>query len=130
MTSNPSYFGLDLTDVFTAAATANSDPEYAQGRTTETVTSNAIDSMQPIGSDGGSWSDFWRGAAGTLLNYGITRDAVRNGVQPGAGGAVNQAGQPAQSAPAQSAGIAPGTVLLIGGGLALVGVLVFALRKG
>jgi hypothetical protein len=56
------------------------DSSFDQPRTADTVPSNATQSMQPITDASGGWGDFWRGTAQTLIQYGIQRDSVRNGV--------------------------------------------------
>lgn len=68
--------GLDLTGAwYDAASYFNSDPEYGGGRTSDSVTTNAIDSMQPIDSSGATgWGGFWQGFAKTATQYALAKD--------------------------------------------------------
>lgn len=73
------YYGLQA--AFGTAMTLGADSSYITPRTSDTVTSNAIDGAAPIdNSGGGAWGGFWRDGLKTVLNYSLARDAARNGV--------------------------------------------------
>ena len=67
------------------AAVINGGGTYAQPRTPQTVTTDAVQSMAPVTNPGDSWSDFWRGAGTAILGYAIQKDAVQSGVAAPAG---------------------------------------------
>lgn len=120
---------VDLQAIFSTALNFNSDPEFAQPRNADTVTSNAIDSLQPIKANGGEWGDFWKGAAATTLNYALLKDATRSGLTSSS---VQQSIREQGGAGEQRARQGPnmGTALLIGGGLVAVLLVAMVLRKG
>lgn len=109
-----------LKDAFGAAQTVGADNSYTRPRTSDTVTTNAIDGAAPIdNSSGGAWGDFWKGSIQTVLGYAIAKDIAKQGAaQKSAGGMV--APQPAASAtprwllPAALAGAVVAVLLLKG----------------
>lgn len=116
---------LDLSGVIEGAAAANSDPEFAQPRNAETITSNAADSMQPITTQGGGWGDFWSGVGNTVLNHAISRDSIKTNAEARAEELRAAAG--ATTAPQPQQGIPP--MLLIGGGVLLVLLAFMAMKR-
>jgi hypothetical protein len=113
----------DIGSTFDTAQEVGSGSSYDTPRTSETVTSNAIQSGQDVDNSGGPWQSFFRDAAKSIVGYSIQKDAVQSGVvrQP-----ANQyaplygaSGQPvrqvAQQSPLQ--GMLP---LLLLGGFALL----------
>ena len=73
------YFGLQ--DLYGVAQEIGANSSYITPRTSDTVTSNAIDGAAPIdNSGGGAWGGFWRDGLKTVLGYSVARDAARNGV--------------------------------------------------
>lgn len=120
--------GLGASDFMGAAQAANSDPEFAQPRFPETITSNAVDSLGPITTNqGGAWGDFFMKGTDKVLTAAIARDAARNAAASAAPaspyGTTGGAAAPAMPGTGPSAGF----LLLIAG----VGLLGFMLaRKG
>lgn len=111
---------MDLASMFGTALGVNADSSYSTPRTSDTATTDAVQSMQPVDNQtGGAFSDFWRGAAGALLNYAIVRDAARNGITPTGQAApvVQMEPIPAQSGGASSSGLPGGLMLLLAAGV-------------
>lgn len=73
---------------FGAALGISADSSFDQPRTTATVPTDALQSMQPVtqgANEGGDWGDFWRDTLGGVIGYALRKDAVQSGViQPGA----------------------------------------------
>jgi hypothetical protein len=72
-----------LSDTWLAATNfGGSDGSWVTPRTSDTVPTNAVQSMAPVtaANDGGGWSDFWKGALTTAIGYSIQKDAVQSGV--------------------------------------------------
>jgi len=94
---------MALGDWWDTSAYFNSDPEYGGVRTSDSVTTNAIDSMQSIDNSSGSgwsgfWSDFGKGALSSVLNYSLAKDMA----QTQAGLAQQQVRSQAQIAATQA----------------------------
>jgi hypothetical protein len=120
----------DFWNIFGTSAAVGADSSYSEPRSTATVPTSALGSMQPVtaANDGGGWSDFWKGTLQTVIGYSIAKDAARSGVTQ----QRTPDGQPiyatAQRAPTQGGGAMPMGMLVLGGVL-LGGVLLVALRK-
>ena len=98
------------------------DNSYDTPRWPETITQDIVTQRQDVGaSTNDAWGGFLTKAIGTVLDYGIKKDAAKTGVA-----LQMQARQPAQQfyAPAASVGAGGITVspmlLIIGGLVALV----------
>lgn len=81
-----SYFdGTAPQDIFTSALHFGADGSYVTPRSSDTVTSDAVNGAVPINNmpDTG-WSSFFRDTARALVGYGLAKDAQQSGVtQPG-----------------------------------------------
>ena len=103
-----------LQDMFSAAQNAGANNSYTRPRTSDTVTTNAIDGAAPIdNSAGGAWGDFWQGGIKAALGYAIAKDVAKHGTAPQ---------QSASTAAAQAAAM-PRWVLpaaIVGAGLVAV----------
>lgn len=122
---------LDLSSVFGAAATANSDPEYSTVRTADTVTTDALGGMTPITSGAGSaWSDWLKGVGDTVLKYSLAKDVATTNAglqqqQAAAAAVSNQAAiQAAQAQQRAALTISPGMLML-----GAVGLVAFMLAR-
>lgn len=92
------WFGLQ--DMYSAAQTASADNSFTRPRTSDTVTTNAIDGAAPIdNSGGGSWGDFWQGGIKAALGYAIAKDVAKSGAAAPRGAGGMAAPQPAAAAP-------------------------------
>lgn len=69
-----------LQSLWNAAAGIGADQSYVQPRTSETVPTNALTSMQPVQETGGEWGAFWQNTIGSLVSYSLAKDAAKNGV--------------------------------------------------
>lgn len=69
-----------LQSLWDSAAGIGADQSYVQPRTSDTVPTNALTSMQPVQETGGQWGAFWQSTLGSLVSYGVARDAAKNGV--------------------------------------------------
>lgn len=122
--ANDLSFGADapmtLQDFFSAAQTKGADQSFVVPRTSDTVTTNAIDGSAPIDNQAGSsWADVWKDTFKSVVGYAIAKDAQQNAIaQP----VHTTAAQQAQAAKQSS--LMP--VLLVGG----VVLAVVLLRKG
>lgn len=104
---------FNLSDVFGTAQGIGADQSYDQPRTSFSVPTNALQSMQPVESDGGDWGDFWRGTLGTVVGYAIANDVAKTQVQQ----------QPVSATPTTTTNRNPMMPLIIGA-VALVAVVV------
>jgi hypothetical protein len=81
-----SYFDTTSTqDIFTSALQFGANSSFVTPRTSDTVTSDAVNGAVPIDNipDTG-WSGFFRDTARALVGYGLTKDAQQSGIaQPG-----------------------------------------------
>lgn len=118
-----------LTSVWDAANAVGMNPANTQPRTSDTVPTSAIGSMQPIVSDSGlsGWGTWLQQGLGAVLGYGLTKDAVQSGVVRPVGVGAN--GQPVvgttqpgmqYAQPQGVGGINLGQLLLLGGVVLLV----------
>jgi hypothetical protein len=122
------YIGSDATSslqgYFNAAIGVNNGSAYDVGKTSQTVPTDAIQSMTPVTANVTTpgWDQFLQNTLGGLVGYAIKKDAVANGVAPAA----------TQPAPA-AAPVNPMSSLLVPamlvGGLLLAGVVVYKLVK-
>lgn len=113
---------MNLVDAFETALGIGADTSYSTPRTSDTATTDAVQSMQPVDNKaGGAFGDFWGGLGGvgrSLLDYAMVRDAAKHGVTP-----AGQPLQPIQMEPipperaASSAGMSGGVLLLVAAGV-------------
>lgn len=122
-------WGNGLPDVFSTSMGIGSGSTYDTPRTGETVTTDAIQSMQPVTEADSGWSSFFRDMTKGVLGYSLQKDAVRSGVIQPAMPPGQYQGQPGQVYRQQAATGGGGG----GGGnllpLLILGGLVMALRK-
>jgi hypothetical protein len=100
--------------IYGPALSIGADQSYVTPRSEESVTSNAVQAMQPVSNDTsswGQWGDFFKDTGKALVGYAIAKDAQQNNVQP----QVVVSGQPYNRAPMGS--MLP--ILIIGGLLLL-----------
>jgi hypothetical protein len=126
---NTSYFADYLGSIWNTAATANGDPEFAQPRTSQTATMNALQSAQPIDNgSGNAWSSWLKGVGDTLINYAVVKDITRTQASVQTQAQLAQSQAAANAAVAQRAGagltISPGLLMMAG-----FGVLVFLVAR-
>lgn len=92
---------FSLGSLWDTAATVGADQSFAQPRTADTVPTNAIGSLQPVAETGGAWGAFWQNTIGSVVSYGLARDAARNGIsQAGAAAPGYTPTVPVSSGPA------------------------------
>ena len=87
-----SFFGTDLFGGAVDTAATFSTNGYIFDRLPDTVSSNALQSMQPItsGSADNSWSGFWQDTAKGLISYAAAKDAAKVGANNAANYAAAQ----------------------------------------
>lgn len=118
MTDDYGYGSVD--SLVGASVGVNSGWAYDTPKTTDTATTNAIQSMAPVQSGSGGANDysrFWQGLIGSVVNTGVAVVASKNGLV-----------QPGTTTPVVTPPPNPNRGLLL---VALgVGVVLFATRKG
>jgi hypothetical protein len=120
---------MNLAEAFGSALGINADNSYSTPRTSDTATTDAVQSMQPVDNQsGGAFGDFWGGAGGvlrSLLDYAVVRDAARHGITPDGQPVVQMEPLPASAPqPAKSGGVPSGVWLI-----AAAGVLAFVVAR-
>lgn len=72
----------DMAAQWGAALSAGSGAEYSNGKTAETVPTNAIGSMTPVDTSvtTPSWEKFMQDTLGGLVGYAVRKDAIKSGI--------------------------------------------------
>lgn len=73
-------WGQGLPDVFNTSAGFGTGSTYDTPRHEDTVTSNALQSMQPVETVDTGWTSFFRDITKGIVGYSIQKDAVQSGV--------------------------------------------------
>lgn len=108
-------FTSDLGGMFDTAAGIGADNSFITPRTTDTVATNAVQSMTPVTEGASSgWTSLFQDVFKGVVGYSLAKDAVQSGVtRPAYGAQQTYQGQPqAQRQPA-AGGLLP--LLLVGG---------------
>lgn len=124
-------------DVWSTAAQIGGDSSWRQSMNTDTVPSNAIQSMEPVANQGGGFGNFWSQVGGVAGNFvsGLAqvklqdyanRNAVRN-INAQNAGQLNLSQQ--QQLIQQRAMAGNSRTLLVWGGLGLGAVVLVMLLK-
>lgn len=115
-----------LQSVWNAAIGVNDGSAYGVGKTSETVPTDAMQSMAPVtaGVTTPGWTQFMQQTLGGLVGYAIQKDAAANGVPTAV---QQQAQQQAQQAARPGASFV--MPLLIGLGVVVAGVVAYKLVK-
>ncbi len=113
-----------LSDLYGSALSFGADNSFITPRGTDTVPTDAVQSMQPV-SDGASsgWNNLFQDVFKGVVGYSLAKDAVQSGVtRPAYGAAPAYQGQQQQAQRPQSmGGLLP--LLLVGG------LIVFAVKS-
>jgi hypothetical protein len=116
-------------DIWDAAANVGSGTSYNTPMTTDTVPSNALQSMTPVDDSGGAFGSFWGGLGGVMGAVANTELARYVQRRTGTATVSNPAGFVGPVAPAAGSSSTAKTMLIVGGvGVAAV-VLVLLVRK-